>query len=96
MSITLDYRFKRISYHTTVSYGTTFIGIDNVPRKFQIVYSIRAAPFYKNKYGILRNFRFEWPGFYVGFPSVKAGSYVPIFIPYFYWQWTIKNRQKKN
>lgn len=95
-SLTFDYRFKRISYHATVSYGTTFIGIDNVPRKFQIVYSVRVAPFYKFKYGILRNFRFDWQGFYVAFPDIMASAYIPIFIPYVYWQWTIKNRQKQN
>lgn len=93
LSIGLDYRLKRISFHLNTSYGTTFNYIDNVPRKFEIMYGIRLAPFYKNKFGILRTFRIEWAGFYNAFPDIKAKVYVPIFIPYFYWQWTIKKKQ---
>lgn len=87
-SLGFDYRFKRFSYHLTTSYGTTFNYIDNVPRKFEIMYGVRVAPFYKNRFGIIRTFRFEWVGFYNQFPDINAEAFVPIFIPYIYWQWT--------
>jgi hypothetical protein len=92
LSLGLDYRFKRISFHLNTSYGSTFNYIDNVPRKFEIMYGIRMAPFYKNRYGFLRTFRFEWVGFYDEFRDVEAKAYLPLFIPYLYWQWTIKRK----
>lgn len=95
-SLGFDYRLKRISFHLNTSYGTTFNYIDNVPRKFEIMYGIRLAPFYKNRFSFLRTFRIEWAGFYNEFPDIKAKAYVPIFIPYFYWQWTIKNKRPHN
>lgn len=93
-SIGFDYRLKRISFHLTSSYGTTFNYIDNVPRKFEIMYGIRLAPFYKTKCGFLRTFRMEWAGFYDAFPDIGAKAYVPLFIPYVYWQWTVKGKRK--
>lgn len=92
-SLGFDYRLKRVSFHLTTSYGTTFNYIDNVPRKFEIMYGIRFAPFYKSRFGFLRTFRIEWAGFYNAFPDINAKAYVPVFIPYFYWQWTIKKRK---
>ncbi len=89
ISLGLDYRLRRISFHINSSYGSTFNYIDNVPRKFEIMYGVRLAPFYKNRYGFLRTFRVEWAGFYDVFPDIKAKAYVPIFIPYLYWQWVI-------
>lgn len=95
ISIGLDYRLKRISFHVTTTYGTTFNYIDNVPRKFEIMYGIRLAPFYKSRFGFLSKFRLEWAGFYNAFPDIHAKVYVPIFIPYLYWQWTFKKKQHK-
>lgn len=89
-SLGLDYRLRRVSFHVTTSYGTTFNYIDNVPRKFEVMYGVRLAPFYKNRYGILKSFRIEWAGFYNSFPDIQAKAYVPLFIPYFYWQWKFK------
>lgn len=86
-SFGLDYRLKWISFHVNTSYGTTFNYIDNVPRKFEIIYGVRLAPFYKNRFGLLQTFRIEWAGFYNKFPEIQADAFVPIFIPYFYWQW---------
>lgn len=93
-SLGLDFRFPWISLHTTVSYGTTFNYLDNVPRKFEVMYGVRVAPFWKNRFGFLRCFRMEWVGFYDSFPDINASAYVPIFIPYFYWQWTIGKRSR--
>lgn len=85
-SIGIGYRLKRISFHLNTSYGTTFNYIDNVPRKFELMYGVRIAPFYKNKYGFFRTFRVEWAGFYNKFSDINAYAFVPVFIPYFYWQ----------
>lgn len=86
-----------LSYHITASYGTTFIYLDNVPRKYQLSYGFRIAPFWKLKRTIFNSFRAEFIGFYMNFPDVdeQVQSLAPIF-PYFYWQWTPKKRKKKN
>ncbi len=92
----LDYRLKRISFHLHTSYGSTFTYLDNVPRKFEVMYGIRLAPFYKNRFGLLKTFRLEWSGFYVAFNDINVSAYVPIFLPYIYWQWTFNNKRDKN
>ncbi len=92
LNISIDYRFKPwLSLHATASYGTTFVYLDNIPRKQQISYGFRIAPFYKNKIGFLRTFRAELIGFYIFLPDIDESieSIIPIF-PYFYWQWTFK------
>lgn len=94
-SLSIDYRLKPwISLHATGSYGTTFVYLDNVPRKQQISYGFRIAPFYKNKWGILRTFRAEFIGFYIHLPDINESieSIIPIF-PYFYWQWTFQRKE---
>ncbi|MBN2663181.1 MAG: hypothetical protein JXR68_05990 [Bacteroidales bacterium] len=88
--IGFDYRLKRISFHINYSYGTTFNYIDNVARKTEIMYGIRVAPFYKSKIKFIKCLRFEWVGFSNEFKDIDAKAYVPIFLPYFYWQWQIK------
>ena len=88
-SLSIDYRWKQwISLHATGSYGTTFVYLDNIPRKTQISYGFRLAPFYKNKWGILRTFRAEFIGYYIYLQDIDESieSLIPIF-PYFYWQW---------
>lgn len=95
-SVSIDYRPKPwISAHLTSSYGTTFVFLDNIPRKYQIGYGFRVAPFYKNKYGFLRTFRFELTSLYMYFPDAKESlnTYLPIF-PYFYWQWKCNKKKK--
>ncbi len=96
-NLSIDFRLKPwISLHTTGAYGTTFVYLDNIPRKRQISYGFRIAPFYNNKRGILRTFRAEFIGYYIYLPDINESieSLVPIF-PYFYWQWTMNKRQKK-
>lgn len=97
-SLSFDSRpLSWLSYHITASYGTTFVYLDNIPRKYQLSYGFRVAPFWKLKPTILNSFRIEFIGFYMTFPDVPGTvqSIVPIF-PYFYWQWTPKKRKKKN
>lgn len=96
ISLSIDWRPKPwLSTHFTSSYGTTFVYLDNIPRKYQASYGFRVAPFHKNKFGILRTLRAELVGFYMWMPDAKEEiqSVVPIF-PYFYWQWTFKNKKQ--
>ena len=96
-NLSIDYRMKPwISLHATGTYGTTFVYLDNIPRKQQVSYGFRIAPFYKNKRGILRTFRAEFIGYYIHLPDINESieSILPIF-PYFYWQWTFKRENKK-
>ncbi len=91
INLSLDYRVKPwVSLHSTFSYGSTFVYLDNIPKKEQISYGFRLAPFYKNKRGFFRNFRAEFIGFYIYLPDIDESieSILPIF-PYFYWQWTL-------
>lgn len=95
-SLSVDWRTKPwISTHFTASYGTTFVYLDNIPRKYQLSYGFRIATFYKMKAGFLKNFRAEFIGFYMYLPDAKETieSILPIF-PYFYWQWTFKSKKK--
>lgn len=96
ISISFDWRMKSwISSHITTSYGTTFVYLDNIPRKYQISYGFRMAPFRKSKIGVLRTLRAEFIGFYMWLPDAKEDiqSILPIF-PYLYWQWTPKRKKK--
>lgn len=95
-SLSFDYRFKPwVSFNITGSYGTTFVYLDNIPRKQQVSYGFRLAPFYKNKWSFLRTFRAEFIGYNIYMVDINENiqSLLPIF-PYFYWQWTMQ--KKKN
>ena len=94
-NLSIDYRWKSwISTHATASYGSTFVYLDNIPKKQQISYGFRVAPFCKIKWGVLRTFRAEFIGYYIYLPDIKEPiqSIIPIF-PYFYWQWTFKGKK---
>lgn len=96
-NLSLDYRAKPwISLNATVSYGSTFIYLDNIPRKKQLSYGYRIAPFYKNKRSFLRNFRAEFIAYYINLPDINESivSIIPVF-PYFYWQSTFQRKQAK-
>lgn len=96
-NFSIDYRWKPwISLNATGSYGTTFVYLDNVPRKKQISYGFRIAPFFKSKRKFLKYLRAEFIGYYINLPDINESieSILPIF-PYFYWQWTVKGKQKK-
>lgn len=88
-SLSLDFRAAPwISLHATGSYGTTFVYSDNQPRKWEVAYGFRLAPFYRSRYGILRTLRLEAAALWMYRPD--AGEHVLLavpILPYFYWQW---------
>ncbi len=88
-SIGIDYRPSNwISYHIGYTYGSTLTYLENVPRKQQFNYGFRVAPFYKNRFGILRNMRIELVAINAYFADIDAKESFPIPVfPYFYWQW---------
>jgi hypothetical protein len=89
ISLGFDWRItKWLSFHTSGSYGTTFVYLDNVPRKYQFTYGFRVAPFWKFRWAILRNFRIEFASIIFHFPEAKETISLPVPIfPYLYWQW---------
>ncbi len=88
-SFGVDYRpSKWISYHAGYTYGATLTYLENVPRKHQITYGFRMAPFYKSKHGFFRCFRAELLAINAFFPDIDAQELFPLPIfPYLYWQW---------
>lgn len=96
-SFGIDHRSSNwISYHIGYTYGSTLTFLENVPRKHQITYGFRMAPFYRNKYGILRNMRVELLAINGFFPDIDAQQIFPIpLFPYFYWQWKREPGAKK-
>ena len=88
-SISISYRpGKWISYHIATSYGSTLTYFENVPRKIQFSYGIRVAPFYRNKFGILRNMRIELISVNSWFNDIDKYSGIPLpLYPLLYWQW---------
>ncbi len=96
-SIGYDFRpSKWISFHIGYSYGATFSYLENVPRKHQINYGFRLAPFYKNKAGFLRCMRFEILAINGYFKDIHAWQSfnIPVYPAYVYWQWDMKWRKK--
>ena len=88
-SLSLDLRWKPwLSLHVTGSVGTTFVYSDNQPRKLQLAYGYRLAPWYASRHAVLRTMRFEFPALVMYHPDSHSGYrwYVPS-IPYVYWQW---------
>ena len=86
VSASFDWRIRSwVSVHTTVSYGTTFVYLDNVPYKRELAAGFRFAPALKNRYAFFRNFRCEIG--YVSFTFTQAGETVqgPVF--FMYWVW---------
>jgi len=98
VSIGLDYRpSKWISYHIGYTYGSTLTYLENVPRKHQLTYGCRVAPFYKHRWGVLRNMRIELLAINGFFPDIQAKQIFPLPVfPYFYWQWTRKTNKQRS
>jgi hypothetical protein len=89
-SLSFDFRARAwLSLHLTGSYGTTFVYSDNQPRKWEVAYGFRLAPFYRSRFGFLRTFRLEAPAFWMYRPDAGESLFLPVPIfPYVYWQWT--------
>ncbi|MGE3683962.1 MAG: hypothetical protein AB7G93_19755 [Bdellovibrionales bacterium] len=88
-SISFDYRVSPgLSLHATASYGTTFVYWDNIPRKYQLAYGFRIAPFLRSKHAFFRNSRAEFTAIQAYFADAdeRDGIWIPI-LPYVYWQW---------
>ncbi len=96
-SVGVDYRpSKWISYHIGYTYGSTLTYLENVPRKRQLTYGFRVSPFYKNRFGILRNMRIEFVAINAYFSDIDAKQLFPIPVfPYIYWQWKREKKKKK-
>ena len=88
-SIGISYRASKwISYHIAASYGATLTYFENIPQKIQFSYGIRIAPFYKNRFGILRNMRLELISVNAWFNDIDKYSGFPFpLYPLLYWQW---------
>ena len=86
LSVSLDSRLsKRTSLHFTSSYGNTFVYMDNIPRKLQMMLGTRYKPFMNSKYGFLNKFHIEFALLYINFPDAKEYVFSPY--GYIYWQW---------
>jgi hypothetical protein len=88
-SLGIDVRaHRRLSLHATGSYGSTFIYSDNEPRKWQLGYGMRVAPFLDSSVGFLHAMRLELVALVMYRPDARelAAIYLPIY-PYVYWQW---------
>jgi len=86
----IDRRAKDwISFHSTMSYGSTFLYADNIPRKQQFSLATRIAPLSKSKRGFFNSLRIELAFLYINFPDAKESFSGPI--GFLYWQWNRKN-----
>ena len=97
VSVGIDLRLLPwLSFHSTGYYGETFVYFENHPRKYQFTYGFRIAPFYKNKFGILRTFRIELASITAHFPDAKEtySLAIPVY-PYIYWQWDWSKKNRK-
>ena len=74
-----------LSVHSSVSRGTTFVYLDNVPGKDQLVAGVRIAPFLQMQQPFLRNMGAELALVSISFPDVDETLTGPMF--YLYWQW---------
>lgn len=87
-SLSIDFRFKQwISFHSTASYGSTFLYADNIIRKKQFCFATRIAPFIKSNKGFFNSFRIELAFLHANLPDAKEGFTGPI--GFIYWQWTM-------
>ncbi|MFQ6607332.1 MAG: hypothetical protein ACE5EE_02210 [Fidelibacterota bacterium] len=89
LSVGIGWRLRPwISFHSSLSYGSTFLYLDNVPRKYQFTYGFRLKPFRNSERRILRTFHVELASVNFYFREANELVYLPIPIyPFFYWQW---------
>ena len=87
-SVAVDWRaHRRLSVHATGSYGTTFVYSDNQPRKWELAYGVRIAPFLDSRWSLVRTLRIELAAIVTQYADLQTGYrlYVPL-LPYVYWQ----------
>ena len=95
-SLGLDYRFQRwITFHSTYSYGSTFLYSDNIARKQQFSLTTRIAPFVKSKHGILSCFTFELAYLHNYYRDADQSFSGPIGFFYWQWDWSKENRMRR-
>lgn len=86
MSIGIDWRrFNSLALMGSLSYGSTFMYLDNIPRKTQSVIGFRWAPFISSRIGVLNRFRMEGSLLYIYFHDIDKSLMGPQ--GYVYWQW---------
>jgi len=94
-SLALGWCFKDwISFHSSISYGSTFLYADNIARKQQFVLATRIAPFIRSNKGFFNCFRFEIAYVNAHFRDAIQGFSGPIGFLYWQWNWSKENRQK--
>ena len=88
-SFAADWRISQwLSFHSTASYGTTFLYLDNEPRKYQFTYGFCIKPFRNNKRGFLRHFHVQLASLTIHYREAQETLSLPIpLYPFFYWQW---------
>ena len=74
-----------LSVHSSVSRGTTFVYLDNVPGKDQLAAGVRIAPFTGMQQPFFRNMGAELALVSISFPEVNETLTGPMF--YLFWQW---------
>ncbi len=85
-SISGDWRCSNtLSLHGTLSYGSTFLYLDNVPRKKQTVLAFRWAPFHNSQTSFFSVMRMELAFLSIRFDDVEKGFEGPML--FLYWQW---------
>ena len=86
LSIGIDWRkFNSLTLVSTFSYGSTFMYLDNIPRKSQSVIGFRWAPYLSSKISLLNRFRIEGSFLYIYFHDINQSLIGPQ--AYLYWQW---------
>ena len=86
VSLGYDWRVSRkLALLFSASYGVTFLYLDNVPRKIQVVPAVRWAPFAASRRAMLRNLRAEISFLFIHFPDAGKSLAGPMI--YLYWQW---------
>ena len=92
-SLSLDFRCKKwISFHSTASYGSTFLYADNIIRKEQFCVATRTAPFINSDKGFFKSFRIELAFLHANFRDAKKSITGPIGFLYWQWNWS-KNQE---
>lgn len=87
LSFGIDWRaFDSFAFLSSVSYGSTFIYLDNIPRKTQVAGGFRWAPFVKFDCAFINSFRLEAVWLYIRFHDIDKFITGPS--GFIYWQYS--------